>query len=63
MNDILDTESAAALLRMEPRTIKEWARDGKLPATKVGRRWLYSRAQLMRWIEGRAHDEQVRRVK
>jgi excisionase family DNA binding protein len=59
MNDIIGTEDAAALLQVEPRTIKEWARDGKVPATKVGRRWLYSRAQLREWVEARARTEQA----
>ncbi|MBH0176258.1 helix-turn-helix domain-containing protein [Fictibacillus sp. 23RED33] len=49
--DILNAEEVAALLGIQPLTVKEWARNGKIPAAKVGKQWLFSRRKLVEWIE------------
>ena len=38
---LLDTEEAARLLRMHPRTLRTKARKREIPAIQVGRRWRF----------------------
>ncbi len=33
-------EEVATALRASTRTVRQWLRDGRLPATRIGRRWL-----------------------
>jgi molybdopterin-binding protein len=44
--DTLSADQAAALLHVHPRRIRNLARAGKLPAVRVGRRWLFQRERL-----------------
>jgi len=44
--DTLSVDQAAALLHVHPRRIRNLARAGKLPAVRVGRRWLFQRERL-----------------
>lgn len=51
---ILDVEEVATLLKMQPRTVAEWARQGKLPAFKIGKPWLFFEAKLMAHLSDEA---------
>lgn len=42
----LNVQQAAALLHMNVKRVQGLARSGKLPAVRVGRRWLFDREQL-----------------
>src|SRR5438270_8855191 len=44
--DTLDAESAARLLHLNVKRVQILARAGKLPAFRVGRKWLFRRAEL-----------------
>jgi len=37
--DLLGIEEVAALFGVNPATVCRWAREGRLPARKVGKRW------------------------
>ena len=47
---LLDTEEAAKLLRMHPRTLRTKARRGSIPAVQVGKRWRFRASTLDRWL-------------
>ena len=47
-------EEVAKYLRLEPETIRSMAREGKLPAIKVGRVWRFRRKQVKEWIHGKS---------
>jgi molybdopterin-binding protein len=49
--DLLTADEAAALLHLHVKRVQLLAREGKIPAVRHGRRWLFSREHL---IEGRA---------
>jgi excisionase family DNA binding protein len=49
--DILDVHKAAALLTVSADTVYDLFKKGELTARKVGRKWITTRAALMRWIE------------
>lgn len=61
-NNILKTDEAAALLRIKPNTVKRYAADGTIPATKFGRSWRFNREQLIDWMKGRAEAERAERA-
>ena len=43
----------AKILNLHPFTVTRLAREGKIPAFKVGGVWRIRRDQFERWIEGR----------
>jgi excisionase family DNA binding protein len=47
---LLDTDEAAKLLRMHPRTLRTKARRGSIPAVQVGKRWRFRASTLDRWL-------------
>jgi molybdate transport system regulatory protein len=42
----LNAEEAAALLHLNVKRVQSLAREGKLPAVRVGRKWLFRRPEL-----------------
>jgi excisionase family DNA binding protein len=47
---LLDTDEAAMLLRMHPRTLRTKARKGIIPAVHVGGRWRFRASALNHWL-------------
>jgi molybdopterin-binding protein len=50
-SDLITADEAAALLHLHVKRVQLLAREGKIPAVRHGRRWLFSREHL---VEGRA---------
>jgi excisionase family DNA binding protein len=48
---LLDTEEAARLLRIHPKTLRRSARLGEIPATRIGRLWRFRASVLNEWLE------------
>jgi len=44
-------------LRISLRTAYAWAKDGTLPAFKVGQAWRFDRADMDRWIDAQKKAE------
>ncbi len=42
----IDVAEAAKILKVHPETVKRLIRDGKLPATKFGNKWVIERERL-----------------
>ena len=57
--DTLDVTQAAALLHVNVKRIQRLAREGQLPATRVGRKWLFQRRDLERLLGGRTSSGPV----
>jgi excisionase family DNA binding protein len=51
MSDIMTLQQTAEYLHLHPVTLRNKARKGEIPASKLGRQWRFSRAQLLAWIE------------
>lgn len=49
---LLTPEEASELLNIKSRQIKEMARQGKIPAKKVGKFWRFPDEHLCEWIQG-----------
>jgi excisionase family DNA binding protein len=45
-------------LRIGKRTAYGWAKDGMLPAFKIGQAWRFDRADIDRWVEQQKNKKQ-----
>jgi molybdopterin-binding protein len=45
-SDTLSVAEAATLLKLNVKRVQALARSGQLPATRVGRKWLFARSKL-----------------
>jgi len=48
---LLDSEEAAALLKIHPKTLQKMARRGEVVAMQIGRLWRFRASALNRWLE------------
>jgi excisionase family DNA binding protein len=48
---LLDSEEAAALLKIHPKTLQKMARNGEIVGIQVGRLWRFRASALNRWLE------------
>lgn len=51
--DLLTVEDIADLLHIRPYTVREMARHRRIPATRVGKRWLFPRDAVTAWWQAR----------
>ena len=54
MPDMLTISEVAEYLKLHELTVRRLAREGELPAFKVGRQWRIKRDLLETWIEERS---------
>ncbi len=50
MPELLNTDEAAAYLRLSERKLYELVASGTIPCSKVTGRWLFPKAALDRWV-------------
>jgi len=60
--EVLDVRMAAALLTVSPDTVYELFAKGELPGRKVGRKWITTKAAVLRWIESSASQDAMTRA-
>jgi excisionase family DNA binding protein len=46
---LLDSNEAAELLRIHPKTLQRMARKGEIPAIQIGKLWRFSTSSLLLW--------------
>ncbi len=49
-HEVMTSQEAAAYLQMHVKTICRLAKEGKIPARKVGSEWRFLRRVLDRWL-------------
>lgn len=47
----LDASGVATMLGMSKATVMAWAKANRVPAYRVGRSWIWLRAELVAWVE------------
>jgi excisionase family DNA binding protein len=57
---LLSADEAAALLTIHPNTLRLWARNGRIPCIRMGRRIAFRASQLNAWLEISYTDGAVR---
>jgi excisionase family DNA binding protein len=50
---LLDSDEAAALLKIHPKTLQKMARNGEIAGVQVGRLWRFRASVLNDWLEHR----------
>lgn len=50
---LLDSEEAAALLRIHPKTLQRMARNGEIVATQIGKLWRFRASELELWLRSK----------
>ena len=48
---LLDSDEAAALLKIHPKTLQKMARSGQITGVQVGRLWRFRASVLNDWLE------------
>jgi excisionase family DNA binding protein len=48
---LLDSEEAAALVKIHPKTLQKLARLGEIEGIQVGKLWRFRASALNRWID------------
>ena len=48
---LLDSEEAAAFVRIHPKTLQRFARKGQIQAIHIGKLWRFRQSALDAWIE------------
>jgi len=51
MNDVLSVREVAQYLKLNEQTVYRLAREGKLPASKIGKQWRFSRREIEALIQ------------
>ena len=59
---VLNVSEAAQYLRVHQETLRRLARNGEIPAYKVGRGWRFNRSTLDRWAESQGPIRERGRV-
>jgi PTS system nitrogen regulatory IIA component len=49
--EILTTKEVAEYLNIHPLTVHRYAREGKIPAFKIGTDWRFHKKYLEKWIK------------
>jgi excisionase family DNA binding protein len=48
---LLDTDEAAAIMRIHPKTLQKLARSGVIRAIQIGKVWRFRASTLEEWIQ------------
>lgn len=59
---LLSAEQAANLLTIHVNTIRLWARDGRIPCMRMGRRIAFRASQLNQWLESNGYTDSAVRA-
>ena len=50
---LIDSEQAAAIIGIHPKTLQKMARAGEIKAVHVGKLWRFRASNIEEWINGR----------
>lgn len=59
--ETMNSEQCGELLHCTPKHVEELAREGEIPGTKIGREWIFVRADLLAYLAERGREEAAER--
>ena len=57
--EIMTTKEVASYLNIHPLTVNKYAREGKIPAFKIGTDWRFHKMYIERWIKDKMDNNQI----
>jgi excisionase family DNA binding protein len=51
---LLDSDQAAALLKIHPKTLQKMARNGKITGIQIGKLWRFRASAIDTWLNSQA---------
>ena len=57
MADIMTTKEVAEYLKLHEITICKYAKDGTIPAMRIGRVWRFEKSAIDKWLSGQISQE------
>ena len=57
--EIMNTKEVSDFLKLHPFTVNKLAREGKIPAFKIGADWRFDKKLIDRWIKDKIDYNQV----
>jgi excisionase family DNA binding protein len=57
---LLDSQEAAKLLNIHPKTIAQMARRGEIPAMRIGKFWRFRASALDKWVRSAVDSSTTR---
>ena len=61
--DVLTLEEVANWLQVSPRTLRQWAEAGEVPACRIGKLWRFRRKDIEECLRGQAEGKNSRRFR
>jgi len=49
-DEVMSVVEVAVFLKLEPKTIRQYAREKKIPARKLGNQWRFLKSSLVHWL-------------
>ena len=56
MDDVMTLQEASVVLHCHPEVLRRWARAGRIPGSKIGKRWLFIRSDLIDYVRSHQHE-------
>ena len=56
MNEIMTTKDLAKYLHMNRQIVARMAREKKIPGYKLGKKWLFKKSIIDRWLENKIKE-------
>jgi excisionase family DNA binding protein len=53
---LIDADRAGQMLGIHPKTVQKMAREGKLPAIRIGKYWRFRLSQLDTWLRSEVNS-------
>lgn len=57
--EIMNTKEISEFLKLHPFTVNKLARDGKIPAFKIGADWRFDKKLIDKWIKDKIEYHQA----
>jgi excisionase family DNA binding protein len=54
--EVLDLVAVAKLLKVHPKTVRQLAQAGKIPAFRLGKLWRFSRSGVHEWVASHGYN-------
>lgn len=58
MHPTITSTEAAAILNVTPFTVRQWAVSGRIPYSRVGKKYLFNRNEMLKLAHSRRQSEQ-----